>query len=168
MFDAEKIALAILVFVARVCDVSLGTFRHAMIVRGKKLPAFLLAFAESLIWVYAVSRVIAMVTDPLTALAFASGFATGTYVGISIEGLFKIGEQVVRIFSGRGETLAAALRDEGFRVTLFEGSGRDGKVELLFVQTKRRYARRLSALARELDPCCFLVVDDVRDASSVG
>lgn len=161
----ENLLLAALVFLARVCDVSLGTFRHAMIMRGKKLPAFVLAFAESLIWVYAVSRVLTMVSDPITALAFAAGFATGTYVGISIESLCKIGDQVIRVFSPKGDALAQTLRNEGFRVTVFRGSGRDGEVELLFVQVKRRETQKVFSLARRIDPACFLVVDDIRTAN---
>lgn len=165
MFSYSNLLLALVVFAARVVDVSLGTFRHAMIIRGRKLPAFGLAFFESLIWIYAVSRVITVVTDPLTALAFAAGFATGTVAGITIENFFKIGEQVIRVFSSRGEALAAKLRENGFPVTVFEGKGRDGKVDLLFVQAKRRLVKKIASLARLTDPACFLVVDDIREVS---
>lgn len=166
MFSADNLILAFLIFLARVCDVSLGTFRHAMIMRGKKLPAFLLAFMESLIWIYAVSRVLKIVNDPLTSLAFATGFATGTYVGISIENLFKIGEQVVRIFSYKGGIVVDALRNEGYRVTVFEGAGRDGKIDLLFVQVKRRETEKVYAMSRKIDSSCFLVVDDIRTSNN--
>lgn len=165
MFSSANLLLALIVFAARVVDVSLGTFRHAMIIRGRRLPAFILAFFESLIWVYAVSRVIAVVTDPLTALAFAAGFATGTVVGITIENFFKIGEQVIRVFSPAGEAVAAALREQGFPVTMFQGQGRDGRVDLLFIQVKRRLVKKVFSLARVADPSCFLVVDDIREVS---
>lgn len=166
MITVSSLITAAIIFFARVCDVSLGTFRHAMVIRGKKSIAFGLAFVESLIWVYAVSRVLSQISDPLTAIAFALGFATGTWVGISIEGFFKIGEQAVRIFTPHGEELATTLRDKGYRVTVFDGSGRNGPVNMLFVQIKRRGARAVVALARSLDPACFVVVDDVNDTSS--
>lgn len=162
MFPPSQPLLALVVFLARVADVSLGTFRHSMIIRGKRLQSFFIAFVESLIWVFAVSRVLADVTEPLTAVSFALGFAVGTFVGITIEDFFKIGDQVVRIFSAEGSVIAARLRELGYRVTLFEGSGRDGAVQLLFVQVRRREVSKICKLSRMADPGCFLVIDDIR------
>ncbi|HKL85083.1 MAG TPA: DUF2179 domain-containing protein [Treponemataceae bacterium] len=167
MFDSSQLMLALIIFVARVSDVSLGTFRHVMVIRGKKLPAFFISFVEALIWVYAVSQVISKVTAPLTAFAFALGFATGTFVGITVENFFKIGEQVVRVFSTEGNLLSEALREKGYRVTVFDGTGRNGVVQLLFVQARRREVAKISAIVRSLDPKSFLIVDDIR-TSSVG
>ncbi|HNQ97415.1 MAG: DUF2179 domain-containing protein [Spirochaetales bacterium] len=166
MFPLAQLLVALIIFVARVVDVSLATFRHAMIVRGRKAYALVVAFVESLIWIYAVSRVLSDLTEPVTALAFAAGFACGTWVGITIEDMLKIGEQVVRIFSAQGDSVSAALRDVGYRVTLFEGSGRDGPVQLLFTQVKRRDVRKVNDLARSIDPSCYLVIDDIRFAST--
>lgn len=154
--------MALLIFVARVFDVSLGTFRHAMIIRSKRGIAFFIAFTESLIWVFAVSKVITNLTEPVTALAFALGFATGTFVGITMESFFKIGEQVVKVFSVKGKEVAVKLRSEGFRVTEFSGKGRDGEVVLLFVQVRRKDTKNILKLAREIDKSCFLVVEDIK------
>ena len=165
MFPLSQLLVALTVFLARVADVSLGTFRHAMVIRGKKYHALLVAFAESLIWIFAVSRVLTGVTEPVTAVAFALGFATGTFVGISVEEALKIGEQAIRVFSAQGAAVAARLRECGYRVTSFEGSGRDGAVQLLFVQTLRRDAATVCDLARSADPRCYLVIDDIRAAT---
>lgn len=166
MFPVDQLIVAAAIFLARVCDVSLGTFRQAMVVRGKRAPAVGLAFAESLIWVYAVSRVLSDISSPITALAFAFGFAGGTLAGMAIEDLFKIGDQSVRFFSPRGDELARHLRDAGHRVTVFDGRGRDGPVNELFVQAKRKHIQRIVQMARRHDPSCFVVVDDIRIASS--
>lgn len=159
---SENLILALLIFLARMCDVGLGTIRHAMIIRGRKHVTFLVAFFEALIWVYAVSRVVSTVQDPITSIAFALGFASGSYVGMTIEGMLKIGEQVVRIFSKNGDQIAEKLREKGFRVTVFDGTGRDGIVKLLFVQTKRRKASKVTALVRRIDPSSFIILDDIR------
>lgn len=167
MFGSSQLLLALVIFLARVADVSLGTFRHVMIIRGKKLPAFFISFTEALIWVSAVSQVLAEVNEPLTVFAFALGFATGTFVGITVENFFKIGEQVIRVFSKNGTAISESLREKGYRVTVFEGTGRDGTVQLLFVQARRRDVSKISAFVRDLDPQSFLIVDDIR-ASSLG
>ena len=88
-------------------------------------------------------------------------------MGITVENFFKIGEQVVRVFSTEGNLLSEALREKGYRVTVFDGTGRNGVVQLLFVQARRREVSKISALVRSLDPKSFLIVDDIR-TSSVG
>ncbi|QTQ17107.1 DUF2179 domain-containing protein [Treponema parvum] len=164
MFTQEQIITAVIIFVARVMDVSLGTFRNVLVIRRKRLYAFIASFFECLIWIYAVSRVITDLTDPITSIAFALGFATGTFTGITIEGLFKIGEQAIRIFSLKGDDISDSLRSQGFRVTVFEGRGRNGPVKMVFVQVKRRNVKKVFTLARTIDPLCFMVVDDICDA----
>ncbi|QTQ10947.1 DUF2179 domain-containing protein [Treponema parvum] len=164
MFTQEQIITAVIIFAARVMDVSLGTFRNVLVIRRKRLYAFIVSFFECLIWIYAVSRVITDLTDPITSVAFALGFATGTFMGITIEGLFKIGEQAVRIFSLKGDDISDSLRSQGFRVTVFEGKGRNGPVKMVFVQVKRRNVKKVFKLARTIDPLCFMVVDDICDA----
>ncbi len=111
---------------------------------------------------FAVSKVLSDLTEPIMALAFALGFATGTFVGMTIEGLLKIGDQVVKVFSNKGKEVACALREAGFRVTEFEGRGRDGQVVLLFVQVRRRDAKKVLQTARTFDKNCYLVLEDIR------
>lgn len=156
--------LAAFVFVARLGDVTLGTLRHILVVRGLRGLACCVALLESLIWIFAISRVLANINHPLVAVAFSVGFATGTLVGMTIEQQLKLGEQVVRLFTISGNDLARQLRGAGFRVTQFEGSGRDGRVDLLFIQVARKRAPEVASMARRIDPACFCVVDDVRTA----
>lgn len=162
MITTDSLILALVIFVARVLDVSLGTMRHAMIIRGKRLVTFCVAFLEALIWVFAVSKVLSDLSEPLTAFSFALGFATGTFVGMTLENLLKIGDQVVKVFSIKGREVARKLREDGFKVTEFSGQGRDGEVILLFVQVKRREAKSVLTKSREIDKACYLVVEDIR------
>jgi uncharacterized protein YebE (UPF0316 family) len=102
---------------------------------------------------------------PIYAIFYALGFATGTLVGVTLEGFIAKGEQVVRVFTKSGDQLAAALREKGIRVTQFEGKGRDGPTQLLFIHVARRRAKTIPALARSIDDDCFVVIDDVRSSS---
>lgn len=158
----ETTSLAAFVFAARLCDVTLGTLRHVLVVRGLRALAGCTALAESLVWIFAISRVLSNINHPTVAVAFSLGFAAGTLVGMTIDQYMRLGEQVVRLFTAQGEGLAQQLREAGYRVTRFEGSGRDGRVDLLFIQIARRQAHLVSQLARRIDPECFCVVDDVR------
>ncbi len=162
----EHLVTAAFVFFARVADVTLGTFRVSLVVGGRRGLAWVVGLAESLIWLLAASRVFRDLDDPLLMLAFALGFATGTFVGITIEGAFALGEQALRAFTKEGVRVAAALRERGYRVTRFPGEGRDGPVDLLYVQVPRRQVRTAVQLTRDVDPSCFYVIDDVRLAAA--
>jgi uncharacterized protein YebE (UPF0316 family) len=158
---------AVLIVLARVADVSLGTLRTVAVIHGRKAMALTLGFVEVLIWVTVVSEVLPTVRDNwLNAVAYAFGFATGTYIGIVIEQYFAFGRQIVRVFTRNGAVMAEALRGRGHVVTEFEGKGRDGPVAMLFVETERRDAHDVVRIARTLDINCFYTIGDIREASS--
>ena len=156
----------LLIIAARITDVSLGTIRTINVVQGRRTLALVLGFFEVLIWLLIVSRVINEISQPAYAIAYALGFALGNFVGMTIESRLALGRQVVRIFSRQGAEMAVALREGGLRVTQFDGYGRDGPVQELFIEIGRRHAANVIAQARVLDPTCFYMVDDIRLVSS--
>jgi uncharacterized protein YebE (UPF0316 family) len=160
------LGMCVLIVLARVADVSLGTLRTVAVINGRRATAWFLGFFEVLIWVLVVSQVISHVQrEPVFAVAYAFGFAMGTFVGITIERRIAYGDQVVRVFSRKGHEIATALRASDFRVTEFEGKGRDGAVSMLFIETQRKRTREVSKIARQYDPKCYLVIDDIRHSS---
>ena len=152
-----------LIFFARVADVSLGTFRTIVVFRGRKLLATIIGFFEIIIWLVAAGQVLTNLDQWYLALAYASGFAVGNYVGISIEGRFAIGDELVRCISFNRDVLAGKLRDEGFRVVSFDGDmGKAHLVELLFIIEKRRNVPSLIRLIKELDQTAVYSVSDLK------
>lgn len=164
---AAVVLMCAFIIVARVADVSLGTIRTLMVVQGRRGLAFVLGFFELLIWVAVVARVILHVHEqPIYAVAYAVGFALGNYVGMTMEGRIALGRQVVRVITRCGPALAATLRGAGFRVTQFDGQGRDGPVQELCVEVERRAVANVLSHACAGDPKCYYMVDDIRVASS--
>jgi len=160
--EFETTVLAAFVFAARLADVALGTLRNVLVVRGYRAIAGSVALVESLLWIFAITRVLSRIHEPMIAGAFALGFTAGTIAGMTLEQILQLGEQVVRLFTTSGDTVALRLRELGFRVTQFEGRGRDGRIDLLFVQVPRRQASEVFDIARLRDPQCFCVIDDIR------
>jgi len=165
MPDPTIVATCLLIFLARIADVSLGTLRIISVVQGRAFTAWLLGFLEVLIWLVTVSHVVHHLDYPIYALFYALGYASGNYIGVRFEAYLALGEQVVRVFTRTGDCMADALRSLGFRVTSFDGHGRGGPVRLLFIETKRRDVPRILASASSVDPECFYLVDDIRLAS---
>lgn len=160
-------ALALLIFSLRVVDVSLGTVRTLTVVSGRIRLSVVLGFFEVLIWVVAISQVLAVAgRHPLLLLAYAGGFATGNAVGIWIERRLAMGRRVLRIISPNcGAEIAARLRHQGQAVTTFEGEGRDGPRTLLYLLAERKLVPSIVALAKELDPELFYVVEPVSESN---
>jgi uncharacterized protein YebE (UPF0316 family) len=159
-------ALALLIFLLRVIDVSMGTVRTLTVVSGKVRLSVILGFFEVLVWVVAISQVLAVAgRQPVLLLAYSAGFATGNAVGIWIERRLALGRRVLRIISmNRGDEIAAALRAGGQAVTTFRGEGRDGPRTLLYLLAERRQVSPVIAAARELDPDLFFVVEPVYES----
>jgi uncharacterized protein YebE (UPF0316 family) len=156
-----------LIVIARIADVSLGTLRTVAVIYGRKYMAWVLGFFEVLIWISVVAKVLPLAQqEPIYAIFYAAGFATGNFIGITIEQTVAFGDRAVRLFTRLGPVMADALRDEGFGVTEFDGRGRDGPVALLYVQCKRKLVKQLVRRAREIDPSCFYTVEDVRRANT--
>ena len=101
---------SLVIFAARVTDVSLGTIRVQFIVRRKKLLAAAIGFVEVLIFILIVGRVIQDIQHWPYVLAYAGGFATGTLLGITLSE--KLSQRVVQttvIGNGAREEMEAAL-----------------------------------------------------------
>ena len=156
---------ALLIFCLRILDVSVGTLRVMYMVRGDRRKAVPLAFFESLVWVFAISRIMKEVDNPTNMVAFAAGFAAGTFVGMSLERWIASGFVMFRVVSDVGkEKLAVEVRSAGFGVTLVAGEGREGEQEILFIVALRRRAKELLDLIRRVDDGAFVTVDPVQKA----
>lgn len=159
-------ALPLLVFFARVLDVSLGTVRIVLLYRGARRLAPLIGFLEMLVWLVAVGQVVQHLDRPLHYLAFAAGFATGTWVGLRIDERLALGLVAVEIISpSDASDLVAELRDEGFGVTTVAARGLKGRVRLIITVIRRRDYRRLARLVERIHGDAFVTVSDVRAAS---
>lgn len=163
--DSAVLMTCLLIVGARIADVTLGTLRTVYVIQGRRAMSWTLGFFEILIWIMAVSKVIENLSHPAYAISYAFGFATGNYVGMTVEKWVAFGRQVVRVFTREGQKIAAQLRSEGFRVTAFQGEGRDGPIDMLFIEIPRKKTSDITLFAREIDPKCFYIIEDVREAS---
>ncbi len=164
-FDLHQhVLVPLLVFGARVLDVSIGTVRIMLLQRGSRV-AVPLGFVEVMIWLLAIGNIMQNLTNPLCYLAFAGGFATGSLLGMAIEGRLALGTQVVRVITRADATaLIEALRALDFGVTVVPAEGATGPVQILYTVAKRAQVPAVVEKVREFNPRAFYVVEDVRAA----
>src|SRR5438132_13970522 len=83
--------LPLLIFIARMSDVTLGTLRNVFISKGLRKVVPLVGFFEVTIWLISIKQIMQHLDNPLCYIAFAAGFAMGTYVGLFVERRLAIG-----------------------------------------------------------------------------
>lgn len=155
-----------MIFCARICDVSLGTIRVIAVTRGHGRAAFVLALAENVIWVTAISSVFTHLDNWLNILAWSAGFATGNAVGMAIERRLAMGLQIITFISqGRFDAVAERLRFNDLRVTTYDGRGRSGPIASCVTVVPRKMADAVIQMARDIDPEVGVTVEDVREST---
>ncbi|HOY39095.1 MAG: DUF2179 domain-containing protein [Bacteroidales bacterium] len=159
--------LPLLIFTARIFDVSIGTIRIIMVSRGKKLIAPLLGFFEVLIWIIAVSKIMEHLDNWVNFIFYAAGFAAGNYIGMILEEKLAMGTVGVRIVTARsGMQLIQTLKEKGYGLTFMNAQGREGEVNVIFLTVKRSSLKELIPLIQNFNPNAFYTIEDIRYVSS--
>lgn len=157
--------LPLLIFTARVFDVSLGTIRVIFISRGFKFLAPLLGFFEVLIWLAAINQIFNNLTNFYYYFVYAAGFAAGTFVGILIENKLSIGKVIIRIIlRDEPAKVISVLKDSGFHITWMDAEGHAGKVKKVSVVADRHDLEKVISIVRESSPQAVYTVEDIRFA----
>lgn len=157
------VILPIIIFLARMADVTLGTIRIIMVNRGKRKIAPLLGFCEVFIWIVVIGQLVSNLEGFTSFVAYAAGFAVGNYVGMYIEDRMALGRVIVRaIVARQGEELFNHLREAGFGVTIVDGQGAAGPVKLVYTLVDRKNLRSVVQIIHQACPNAFFSVEDVR------
>ncbi len=157
------VVLPLVIVVARVLDVSLGTLRVIFITRGHLVLAPALGFLEVLIWLSVISQILQRTTGPLYFVAYAAGYSLGTFVGLMIERRLALGMVLVRIITRReAHPLIEAILGAGFGITYLDARGATGPAQLIFTLVKRQEAPRVVELVHQHNPNAFYTIEDIR------
>jgi len=152
---------ALLIFLLRIVDVSFDTMRVLFAIRGRRGLAAILGGCQALIWIFAVGNAVKHLDSPLHILGYAAGYATGTFVGVTLERIVAYGVAVLRIISPHGGVeIAEALRERGYGVTELSGHGREGRVEVLIVAVQRGHLPEVMEVVTRWDPQAFIMVEE--------
>jgi uncharacterized protein YebE (UPF0316 family) len=160
------VIVPVLIFLARICDVSLGTIRIIFITRGLRYLAPLVGFFEVLIWLLAVTQIMRHLDNAGYYLVYAGGFAAGNFVGMYIEHRLAMGMSMIRIIlAGDPAGLLEAWKQAGYDATHHPGQGLFGPVSIVFSIVPRKDIRKAITLIRQHCPSAVYTVEDVRFVS---
>ncbi|PZX59620.1 uncharacterized protein YebE (UPF0316 family) [Algoriphagus ratkowskyi] len=162
----DYLIMPLLIFCARVGDVSINTLRIMFMMNGKKNIAPVLGFFEALIWLLAIGQIFQNIDNPLSYVAYASGFGMGTYVGMFFEEKLAFGRVLVRVITPQPlPDLIEYMKERDFRFTNVGGEGRFGKVNLLFTVMKRDSLTEFVAKVKSIDEKAFYTIESVKRVS---
>jgi uncharacterized protein YebE (UPF0316 family) len=162
----EWVILPVLIFCARICDVSLGTIRVIFISKGIKYLAPLIGFFEVIIWLVAIGQVMNNLTNVASYIAYGGGFAMGTLIGMLIEEKISLGHTSVRIITNEDPSrLVDYLRSQNYGVTTVDGQGATGQVKMVFSIIRRQDLVTVVEVIRKFNPAAFYSIEDVKSVS---
>jgi len=174
MFSAELLQsdtfvyfiLPLIIFFARIADVSIGTIRIIFVSKGNKLIAPLLGFFEVLIWVFAISNILQHLNNIYAFIAYAAGFAVGNYIGMKIEESLALGVSLIRIITRKeANELVQVMHEKGYGTTVVDAKGRDNEVHVIYTVVKRKNIEATIELIKKYNPKAFYTIEDIRYVS---
>jgi uncharacterized protein YebE (UPF0316 family) len=154
--------LPLLIFLARIADVSIGTVRVIFVARGLKYIAPIIGFFEILIWLLAIGQIMKNLSNPACYIAYAGGFAMGNFVGIWIAEKLSLGVVLIRVVTKKDASkLVEYLKSGDYGVTSVDGHGTAGEVKVVFTIVPRREAQGIVELIKRFNPQAFYSIEEV-------
>jgi len=156
--------LCLKIFLVRIIDVSLGTFRTIITVKGKSIYASIIGFIEIFVWFIIVREALNTEVDSIwIAVAYSLGFATGTYIGSIISNKFIKTTFTFEIITSKYE-MVSILRNKGYGVTLLDVKGKDDTRDkyMLLLEIENASLNHLKKLTRSIDKEAFVIVTETK------
>jgi len=160
------VILPVMIFCARICDVTMGTIRVIFISKGIRYLAPVIGFFEVIIWLLAIGQVMNNLTNAVSYIAYGAGFAAGTYIGMYIEEKISLGLTSVRIITKEDPMeLMQYLRSHNYGVTSVDGEGVTGRVKMVFTIIQRQDLAHVVGIIKEFHPNAFYSVEEVKSVA---
>ena len=155
--------LPLMIFFARICDVTIGTLRIILVSKGHKNLAPVLGFVEVFIWIIAMGQIMGNLDNFVCYLFYAGGFAAGNYIGMLVEERIALGIVGLRVVTAKpADLLIQTLTDNGYGLTSMPANGTQGPVSVLFMTVSRKKLNELISLVNEFNSGAFYTVEDIR------
>ncbi len=161
----SPVLVCLIVCAAKIVEITIQSLKTCMMVKGQRLKAAGLGFLECTVWGLVISTIIGTLGDNLFLLLFyCAGYATGLFLGSTIETKIALGTSNLEIIANAESTkkITDYLKAHGMGYTVFEGHGSKDQMNMIFIVLARKEAGRvLKELRRECDNKMFVAVSEV-------
>ena len=157
--------VCLLVCCAKIVEITIQSLKTCMMVKGQRLKAAGLGFVQCTIWGLVISTIIGTLGDNLLLLLFyCVGYATGLFLGSTIENKIALGTSNLELIASDESTekITAYLEEQGKGYTVFAGHGSKDKMNMIFIVLPRKeVSKTLKAIRRVCDNKVFVVASEV-------
>lgn len=159
----ELALLCLKIFAVRIIDVSLGTARTIIMIKGKSFIASVIGFIEVFIWFMIVREALNTTeSGPIIAVSYSLGFAVGTYIGSILSNNFIEGTLGVEVIT-TNKNLAEIIRKKGYAVSLLDVKGqKEEEKYMLVIEIKNKRLNSLKELINKEDENAFIMVSETK------
>ena len=161
----HPVAVCFLVCAAKIVEITIQALKTCMMVKGQRLKAAGLGFVECTIWGLVVSTIIGTLGDNIFLLLFyCIGYATGLFLGSTIEGKIALGTSNLELIADDDGTqkITEYLKTKNKGYTVFEGHGSVDKMNMIFIVLPRKETTSmLKEIRRICDNKVFVVASEV-------
>lgn len=157
--------ICLVVFLGRICDVTLATIRTIMTVKGRKGIASLLGFCELFIWFLIVRTALNVDSNSLwICFAYAGGYALGTFLGGTLANILIKGNLTIQVItSSRNDETIETIRANGYAVSIIDVKGQNDTLKyMLYVEINKKKLTEFKKLIKSLDDKAFIVVNETK------
>lgn len=162
----DWVVFPLIIFSAKILDVSFGTLRMIFVARGMRKLAPAVSFFQILIWIMTLGVIMTNLSNIMGYIAYAGGFALGTYIGMMVDRKLSLGTVNIRIVTRKkADELVTYLKKEGYSVTTVDAQGNEEPVTIIYIDIDRRDMEVVSEAIKRLNPNAFYTVEDIRSAS---
>ena len=161
----EVLILCLKIFFARILDVSLGTVRTIITVKGKRLYASLIGLVEVFVWFVVVKDALNVDYNSIfIPISYSLGYATGTFLGGLISEKVISGNLTVQIIlSNKNDEIISIIREKGYAVSVIDVKGQSDEAKyMLFMEINKNKLSKLKDLIKSLDEKAFIVVNETK------
>ena len=161
----HPVVVCFIVCAAKIVEISIQSLKTCMMVKGQRLKAALLGFLECTIWGLVISTIIGTLGDNIFLLLFyCIGYATGLFLGSTIEGKIALGTSNLELIASDESTekITEYLRAENRGYTVFAGHGSTDKMNMIFIVLPRKETPKvLKDIRKACDNKVFVVASEV-------
>ncbi|NLD91239.1 MAG: DUF2179 domain-containing protein [Fibrobacter sp.] len=153
-----------IILVAKMTEVSIGTLRHILITKGYRKLGASLSFLEITLWIFVASRVIIGIAEaPIKGIIYSLGYAVGVYIGSRIESRIALGRVLIQVIveENIGHSMLTSLRENGYGVTSVNANGRHSNKLMLIIYANRLKKEKIIDLIHKVDQKALVVISHV-------
>lgn len=157
-------AMCAIIIVGKILEVSIGTFKMMVTVKGKPLYSACMGFVEAIIWFLIVKNALVNAGGVWIILSYALGYSFGIYIGGFLAKKLIKGMIQVQVITKKNQSVVDKIREEGFGVTVVDVNASNHSEEkyMLFIEITSDKLENFKNLIKSLDEKAFIMVSDTK------